>query len=196
MAKMNITGLQPNTQYFYGVESGGVLDNSSTDIGKFKTPASGAFSFSFAHGSCTGNGNHAVFTAIQNKNPLFFLETGDFHYQDPNSSNISTHRSPYENNILGQAAAGNLLKSTAMAYMWDDHDYCGNNNSGSGQAGTANARQAYQEYVPHYPLVAGSGNVPIYQAFTIGRVRFILADLRSLRATGTMFGTTQKAWFK
>ena len=196
MAKMNVTGLQPNTQYFYGVESGGVLDNSSTDIGKFKTPASGAFSFSFAHGSCTGNGNHAVFTAIQNKNPLFFLETGDFHYQDPNSTNISTHRAPYENNVLGQAAAGNLLKNTAVAYMWDDHDYCGNNNSGSGQAGTANARQAYQEYVPHYPLVAGSGNVPIYQAFTIGRVRFILADLRSLRASGTMFGTTQKAWFK
>jgi hypothetical protein len=80
--------------------------------------------------------------------------------------------------------------------MWDDHDYCGNNNSGSGQIGTANARQAYQEYVPHYPLVAGSGNVPIYQAFTIGRIRFILADLRSMRSGSSMFGQVQKDWFK
>jgi phosphodiesterase/alkaline phosphatase D-like protein len=196
MAKMNISGLQPNTQYYYAVESNGVLDNSSDDIGRFKTPGSGAYSFSFAHGSCSGNGNHGVFTAIQNKNPLFFLETGDIHYADPNSSNIATHRAPYENNVLSRTAISTLFKNTAMAYMWDDHDYCGNNNSGSNQTGTANARQAYQEYVPHYPLVAGSGNVPIYQAFTIGRIRFILADLRSLRASGTMFGTTQKNWFK
>lgn len=195
MTKMNVSGLQPNTVYYYAVESEGVVDNSAEDIGQFKTPASGAFSFTFVHGSCAGSANHQVFTAIQNKNPLFFLETGDFHYADPNSSNISVHRTPYEN-ILSTGPTSSLLKSTAMAYMWDDHDYCGNNNSGSGRTGTANARQAYQEYIPHYPLVAGSGNVPIYQSFVIGRVRFILADLRSLRASGTMFGTTQKNWFK
>src|SRR5690606_17415587 len=62
----------------------------------------------------------------------------------------------------------------------------------------------YQEYVPHYPLAAGSGNVPIYQAFTIGRVRFILCDLRSEKTprsepddpAKTMMGSAQKAWFK
>ena len=195
MTKFNVTGLQPNTQYYYGVESGGVVDISAEDIGQFKTPAAGAFSFTFAHGSCSSSASHQVYAAIQNKNPLLFIETGDFHYADPNSSNISTHRNPYET-ILSAATASSLLKTTAMAYMWDDHDYCGNNNSGSGLTGTANARQAYQEYIPHYPLVAGSGNVPIYQSFVIGRVRFILADLRSLRASGTMFGTTQKNWFK
>lgn len=196
MAKMNVAGLAQNTQYFYAVESNGVLDASSEDVGKIKTPNSGAFSFTFAHGSCSVTGNHGVFTAIQNKNPLFFLETGDFHYQDPNSSNISTHRTPYENIILSQGPTANLLKSTALAYTWDDHDYCGNNNSGSANVGTVNARQAYQEYIPHYPLVAGSGNVPIYQAFTIGRVRFILADLRSVRTSTSMMGTAQKEWFK
>lgn len=196
MAKMNISGLAPNTQYFYAVESNGVLDASSEDVGKIKTPNSGAFSFTFAHGSCSVTGNHGVYTAIKNKNPLFFLETGDFHYQDPNSSNISAHRTPYENIILSQGPTASLLKSTALAYTWDDHDYCGNNNSGSGNIGTVNARQAYQEYIPHYPLVAGSGNVPIYQAFTIGRVRFILSDLRSMRTSSSMMGTVQKDWFK
>lgn len=40
------------------------------------------------------------------------------------------------------------------------------------------ARLAYQQFFPHYPLAAGSGNVPIQQAFTVGRVRFIITDLR------------------
>lgn len=196
MAKMNFTGLQPNTTYYYAIESNGVVDNSATDIGIFKTPAAGPFSFSFSVGSCSSTGNHQVYTAMQNQNPLFFLQTGDFHYLDPNSSSISTHRTPYESRILSLAPSANFLRNTAVAYMWDDHDYCGNNNVGSNLTGTANARQAYQEYVPHYPLVAGSGNVPIYQAFTIGRVRFILADLRSVRSSTSMFGTTQKNWFK
>lgn len=196
MAKMNVTGLQPNTTYYYAIESNGIVDNSITDIGIFKTPAAGPFSFSFTVGSCSSTGNHQVYTAMQNKNPLFFLQTGDFHYLDPNSTNISTHRTPYESRILSQGPSGTFLRNTALAHMWDDHDYCGNNNVGSNLPGTANARQAYQEYVPHYPLVAGSGNVPIYQAFTIGRVRFILADLRSARTSSSMFGTTQKNWFK
>jgi alkaline phosphatase D len=196
MAKMNFTGLQPNTTYYYAIESNGVVDNSSTDIGIFKTPAAGPFSFSFTLGSCSSTGGHSVYTAMGNKTPLFFLQTGDFHYLDPNSSNISTHRTPYESRILSQSQSGTFLRNTAVAHMWDDHDYCGNNNVGSNLPGTANARQAYQEYVPHYPLVAGSGNVPIYQAFTIGRVRFILADLRSVRTSSSMFGATQKAWFK
>jgi alkaline phosphatase D len=195
MAKMNITGLQPATTYYYAVQSNGVVDNSSDDIGRFTTPAAGAFSYTFTVGSCAVNSNHQVYTAIQNKNPLFHLTTGDFHYANPNSTNINTHRVPYENNMLSQTPTRNLFKNTALAYMWDDHDYCGDNSSGAA-TGQANARQAYQEYVPHYPLVAGSGNVPIYQAFTIGRVRFILADLRSVRSSGTMMGTTQKAWFK
>ena len=196
MAKMNFTALQPNTTYYYAIESNGVVDNSSTDIGIFKTPANGPFSFTFTHGSCSSTGNHQVYTAMLNRNPLFFLQTGDFHYLDPNSSSISTHRTPYESRILSLAPSANFLRNTALAHMWDDHDYCGNNNVGSNLTGTANARQAYQEYVPHYPLVAGSGNVPIYQAFTIGRVRFILADLRSARTSTSMFGATQKAWFK
>lgn len=36
----------------------------------------------------------------------------------------------------------------------------------------------YQKYFPHYPLPAGQGNVPIYQAFTVGRIRIIMTDLR------------------
>jgi PhoD-like phosphatase/Fibronectin type III domain/Secretion system C-terminal sorting domain len=196
MAKMSVTGLAPGTTYFYAVESNGVVDNSSDDIGKFTTPAASAFSFKFTVGSCAVNSNHQVYTLMNNKAPLFHMSTGDFHYANPNSgTNINVHRTPYESNMLSQTPSRNFFKNTALAYVWDDHDYCGD-NSGGASAGRANARQAYREYVPHYTLAAGSGNAAIYQSFTIGRVHFILSDLRSERASGTMMGSAQKTWFK
>ena len=41
------------------------------------------------------------------------------------------------------------------------------------------ARHAYQSYVPHYPLSFGQGDTLISQSFNIGRIKFILTDLRS-----------------
>ncbi len=37
----------------------------------------------------------------------------------------------------------------------------------------------YNDYVPHYPLATTSSNGPIFQSWTVGRVRFIMTDLRS-----------------
>jgi alkaline phosphatase D len=196
MAKMSITGLRPNTTYYYAVQSGGLTDNSSEDVGRFRTPAAGAFSFRFTVGSCAVSSNHQVYTLMRYKAPLFHLTTGDFHYANPNSStNVNVHRLPYEQNMLSQPPSRAFFLRTPLAYVWDDHDYSGN-NSNAASAGKTNARRAYQEYVPHYPLAAGSGNVPIYQAFTLGRVRFILSDLRSERTSTAIMSTTQKNWFK
>jgi len=89
-----------------------------------------------------------------------------------------------------------------MAYGWDDHDY-GPNNSFRQAPGQGAAQQVYREYVPHYDLAQDATTQPIYQAFTVGRVRFILTDLRSARTSNsvpdsvkTMMGAEQKAWFK
>lgn len=196
MAKMTVTGLTPGTTYFYAIQSNNITDNSSDDIGKFITPSAGAFSYKFTVGSCAVNSNHPAYTRMLNKTPLFHISTGDIHYANPNSaSDINIHRTPYEQNMLSQTPSRSFFDVTPIAHIWDDHDYCGN-NSGSASVGRTNARLSYQEYVPHYNLAAGSGNVPVYQSFTIGRVHFILSDLRSERTTGTLMGTTQKNWFK
>src|SRR5207302_5098984 len=79
----------------------------------------------------------------------------------------------------------------------------GNNSDRKSKAHEA-SRLAYQEYVPHYPLAFGDDDIPISQTFVVGRVKFILTDLRSERdeakkkddARKSMLGAKQKEWFK
>ncbi|MGZ8544614.1 MAG: alkaline phosphatase D family protein, partial [Flavisolibacter sp.] len=198
MVTLEVNGLTPATKYYYAIESNGVVDVSADDVGSFTTSANGVYSFRFTAGGCGISSNHPVYTRMAEKNPDFFVSLGDFHYANPNSgSDINVHRAPYESNMLSQTASSDFFRNVPLAYVWDDHDFSGN-DSDSTSVGRINARLAYQEYVPHYPLARGSGNVPIYQSFTIGRVHFILSDLRSTRhqANGVIWDTLQRQWFK
>lgn len=197
-----ITGLAADTVYCYMIEIDGVLDAAVQ--GRFRTfPAQGPASFRFAFASCASTGSsHAVFATIESLDPLFFMHTGDFHYQNIAVNDPAVFRAAYET-VLASPRQSSLYRHVPIAYIWDDHDY-GPNNSDSTAPGRLAARLTYQEYVPHYPLEAGVGDVPIYQTFTVGRVKFIVTDSRSARspasatdnAAKTMLGTTQKAWFK
>lgn len=83
--------------------------------------------------------------------------------------------------------------------MWDDHDYAANDSGGDATSRAA-AMAAYREYVPSHPLEGADSAV--YQAFTIGRVRFVMTDARAARdldvVPGTdepsMLGTEQREW--
>ena len=201
MVSLPITNLQSDTQYYYAIEADGILDNT---IGLLRTPNTGPYSFRFVISACANTGsNHPVFAAIRQHNPLFYINMGDLHYQDINANNPTAYRNAFDS-VLTAPNQALLYQQTPIAYMWDDHDY-GPNDSDATAPGRQAARLTYQEYVPHYPLVAGSGDVPIYQAFTIGRVRFILTDTRSERDPAsipfndpqkTLLGSVQKAWFK
>ena len=195
MAALSISGLTPNTLYYYAIESDGVVDNSADDIGSFRTFNTGAFSYTFVVGACANSSDHTVYTVMKNLNPLFYLNTGDLHYANPNSTDVNVHRAAYETEVLSKATAASLLKTTPIAYIWDDHDFSGDNSTGS-STGKSSARQAYREYVPHYPLAAGSGDAAIYQSFTVGRIKFILSDLRSERINGKIMSSTQMQWLK
>ena len=132
--------------------------------------------------------------------PLLFIHTGDLHYSDTNSTVADEYRYNYDN-VLGHYAQGPFFRSMATAYVWDDHDYAGN-DADTNAVGRDTARAIFKERVPHYPLGAAGGTVA--QAFTVGRVRFIMTDLRSAAMTTTLkesatkskMGASQKAWFK
>ena len=193
--------LKPDTQYHYVLEVNGRVDWASR--GQFRTFPVGPASFQIAFGSCakTASANES-FDRIREHHPLFFMNMGDFHYLNISSNSIDRFRRAYDL-VLSSLPQSSLYREVPFAYIWDDHDYGGNNSNRKSSSHTA-VRQAYAEYVPHYPLASGGGDQAIYQSFTVGRVKFILTDLRSERddakkkddASKSMMGVEQKAWFK
>jgi phosphodiesterase/alkaline phosphatase D-like protein len=201
VVSIEIGELDPDTPYYYALEADGVL--YSIMLGRSHTFPQGAASFTLAMaGDASTGSNHPVFQTILAHDPLFFLHLGDLHYDNIDQNIMDLYRQAYDA-VLASPGQAALYRSIPLAYTWDDHDY-GPNNSDSTSPGRTAARLTYQEYVPHYPLAAGSGDVPIYQAFEVGRVRFILTDTRSERtpdsapddASKTMLGAAQKAWLK
>jgi phosphodiesterase/alkaline phosphatase D-like protein len=194
-----MTGLTADTEYHYAVEIDGVLDEVRT--GTFTTFPVGPSSFTVAVGACARLGsNGAVFDAIRDIDPLLYLVVGDLHYGDTRINEIERYREVLDL-TLTRSAQSALYRSTPVAYVWDDHDYGPNDADGNSPSRQA-AMAAYREYVPSYEL--GGAESAVYQAFTIGRVRFVMTDARSSRnldfneerGTTSMLGAEQKAWFK
>lgn len=199
---LGVDGLQPGTDYHYGIEVGGVVRPEAISRGRFRTFPSGAASLRIAFSSCgdLNDTDQRAFDAIVEEQPALFIHMGDLHYSDTNSTQVEDYRRNYDL-VLNHRNQGALYRSVAVAYMWDDHDFTGNNTDGTA-TGTAAARTAYRERVPHYPITIPGGTIG--QAFTIGRIRVIMTDLRSAAAPATTaesptksrMGAAQKAWFK
>jgi len=197
-----LEGLQPNTQYYYGLEIDGRLDRRKR--GEFHTfPPEVPASFQIAFASCGRTGStRDVFDRIREHRPLFYMNMGDFHYQDIKTNSRALFRAAYDA-VLASPQQADLYRHVPLVYMWDDHDFGGNNANRKATTHEA-ARMTYDEYVPHYPFANPYDEAPISQSFTVGRVKFILTDLRSDRddpkqkddAQKTILGPKQKEWLK
>ncbi|GEM_PF-1226886 len=203
--RLELANLAANTTYHYAVELNGVLQTSGDLKGTLKThPTAGARSFKVSFSACGdyNNTSQFVYQAIRQEAPLFFIHMGDMNYQDVNSTNPDNYRAAYTNQLT-TGGLRNLVRHVPLAYVWDDHDFSGNDSNKNSTGRTA-SRQVYRERVPHYPLPAGGPDAAIYQSFTVGRVKFILTDLRSERdsnsltdnSSKSMMGASQKQWFK
>jgi phosphodiesterase/alkaline phosphatase D-like protein len=201
VAKMTCSGLAANTTYHCAVEVAGVLNRSL--IGTFKTPAAGAHTFKIAFSSCADdNSNHVVHDRIRTEAPLFFMHLGDIHYRDIAANNPVLFRSAFDQ-VQRQARPAQLMRQIPTLYMYDDHDF-GPNDSWSGSASRDAAVRVYRQRVPAPPLVETGDTAATYYSFEIGRVLFIVTDLRSMAsqksdsdtASKTKMGAAQKAWFK
>ncbi|HSF14358.1 MAG TPA: alkaline phosphatase D family protein [Vicinamibacteria bacterium] len=198
VATFYVDGLTPDSQFDYSVRVGG----SAFLSGRFHTFSEGPMSFSFVLASCARTGsNHPIFEAIESLDPLFMLHMGDFHYENIRENDPAVYRAAFEK-VLASERQSSLYRSAPIAYVWDDHDY-GPNDSDRTHPGRPAALATYDEYVPHYPLER-DGELPrdIHQAFTVGRVRFLMTDGRSNRVPDsdpdgpdkTMLGAAQRDW--
>lgn len=201
VASLDITGLEPNTTYYYAIGGFSPFDFDFSSIGTIKTWPEGQVDFSFAMSSAAATGSASqVFKTIQDAGPLFFLHMGDMH-QAAISANLGASFQAAFESVLASSVQASLYRSTPLVYTWDERDY-GPLLGDSAAPGKQAAQVVYRQYVPSYQLVSLTGM--IYQAFTVGRVYFIVTDLRSARdpvgdpdtVTKTMMGLEQKAWFK
>lgn len=199
VVRHELDGLTADTEYFYRLEIEGILQ--PRNYGRFRTKPSGSASFSCAFASCARTFSaHPVFDAIRELDPLFFIHMGDFHYLDIADNDEAVFEAAHDG-VMSSPTQGPFYRNLPVHYMWDDHDY-GPNNSGSSSPSKTASQATYRRRVPHPPLALPSG--AIYHSFVVGRVRFIMTDLRSDRSddgatdnsSKTMLGSTQKQWFK
>ncbi len=222
VAKAALTGLNASTKYYYGVWVDGELDDTLNDAdngtdtytGTFRTfPNDGlasAFMFTF---SCSGKPDsecHSIWDTLKSHDALFFIHTGDLYYSDQGGLGYGSEddfRDNYDRKLnclpgYDGAREASYFRKIPLAYMWDDHDFGADDSVGTSGPGAISknyVHPVYRQYVPHYPL-AGSGTTGIYQKFMVGRVLFIMTDLRTDAQTpgfnNTRMGTEQKQWFK
>jgi hypothetical protein len=198
--RFDLSGLAEATTYHYAIEADGAID--ATKAGTFRTFTTDPVDFVVAFGSCARVGsNGAVFDTIRRHEPDLFINTGDLFYGDVLENSLDAF-SAYYDVTLSRPGQSALYRSTPIAYTWDDHDY-GPNDAASDSPSRQAALVSYREFVPHYQFALDGSDAPIAQAFSIGRVRFILTDTRSARDSKTepdgrdktMLGDEQLAWF-
>ncbi len=193
-----LSGLKPDTEYrFRFLDANGTpVDAETRSFRTFPAPGRPA-SFRFAVGSCAKDINSPVFTAALRQEARFFLHTGDFHYADIKKNNIDTFRRAYDSHLVAPHLRS-MLATVPLLYQWDDHDFGPNDSNKNSPSREASLRN-YRQLVPHYPLAdAADPDAPVDQAFSVGRVRFILSDLRSQRdpEARRMMNAAQDAWLR
>lgn len=211
LSKHTVTGLTADTQYYCAVEIDGTIDTNK--IGKFKThPAAGASSFKVAFASCSIGQNQDAFSAMLglSEQPLFFVHMGDFHYGNPASVSGYTEATwhGFFDTSFSNSTREQFHREIPTIYTWSDHDFANNDATGrtasnAVQAWRTPAIAAFRRRAPVTPHSATTGD-PVYYSFVVGRVRFVVSDLRSDKTANsatdnsskTMMGATQKAWFK
>ncbi len=191
LARFELDGLEPASTYAYSVDQD--IDDFDLDAdAAFTTFDDGPQDLVIVAGACARTGsNGAVFDAMVAERPDLYLALGDLHYGNLESTDPADHIQLLGHS-LGQDGQAALFSSVPTAYVWDDHDYGPNDADGSAP-GRAAVSTAYRQAVPHYG-VDPDIDASIGQAFTIGRVRFVLSDTRSQRSEATMLGQEQLAW--
>ena len=174
--KVDVSGLQPNSWYYYRFETGGIRSIT----GRTKTASVGSSNnLRFAVLACSNyqSGYFNAYRDIVTKNEVdAVIHLGDYYYEygtgdfDPNTDSSRLHEPPYEILNLSDYRIRNSfyrldrdLRAIHQMYpficVWDDHETANNSwmegaeNHTPGQEGNwtqrkNDARQAYFEWIP------------------------------------------------
>jgi alkaline phosphatase D len=210
--QVNVTGLKPDTTYYYRVQA---LPGSYQVTGSFKTaPTSHDIKpLTIVWGGDTGGQGKIPpfrsFAAMAELKPDFFLFSGDTIYADnatpavptPPSKSIEDFWAKYKENRTDPNLR-KLLQSTSVYAIWDDHEVT-NDFSGPFEPLTSTGFRAFTDYWPMLTERSTSGK--LYHKFSWGNTLdlFILNN-RGYRDPNTqpdshektMLGKEQLEWLK
>jgi alkaline phosphatase D len=198
--KIDVAGLQPNTQYWYQFQK----DEDVSPVGTFKTapsattPANVKLGYTGDSDVTKINGvpqvnDFKVLQALQAENPDFWIYLGDTIYADSShrpggpATTLADYRAAYHEGRTYPNLT-NLLSSTSTYPTWDDHEVVNDYAAATvDPARYAAGRQAFLENMPiretGLPHDASCAGDPIYRKYSWGKdVDIFMLDERSCRS--------------
>lgn len=204
--KLDVTGLRPNTRYFYRAVATAGNQRAASLVGSFRTapPPSEPVDVTFAWGADTSERFQPfrIFDAITSREPHFFLFLGDTVYADIDGGarTLDEYRAAYRRNREDEPLL-RFGRAASIYAIWDDHEVA--NNFDRTHERIPIGRRAFLEY---WPVRADPADPHrLYRSFRWGRlVEVFILDTRQYRsppfdrdtAQKTMLGSAQKAWLK
>ena len=188
--KIQTGNLKPDTKYYYRAVLDGIVTDREHSFMTFPSEKNQNFSFGF--GSCQQGYNATspdVFPVVAEDSLRFFLQIGDWTYPDFGelgkgyNESLDKLQVSYQSRYdYGYAFNSEVLSRMPVAYLYDDHDFAGNDADGTNPFKT-NSIKAYSMFFPHYEL--NNPDNGIWQKFRFGDVEFFLLDLRTQRSANS-----------
>ena len=191
-----VDGLSPGEVYWYGVGINGSAPTAP--IGKFRVPD---YSHRIAVSSCSNGSAQTSYQAMFAEAPDFFLHLGDLHYADISVNDVQRFNNAFRDALRTSTDREAFHGGVPTSYIWDDHDYGANDSEADSPSRNA-AVEFFRTRIPTNGFADSAPLAPVYRSFTVGRVVYIVTDLRSAADDPsdpnprTLLGAAQKAWMK
>ena len=212
-ARVELAGLKAGAEYFYRVTFVDGSARSEPFAGRFRTAGGGKSVRVLWSGDTCGQGygintdwgGMRIYEAMRQREPDFFIHSGDTIYADnPIPREIVLKDGSIWRNVVTEAKsrvartlddfrgahAYNFLDTNLrrfhaevpQVWQWDDHEFR-NNWSPGNMEGSAPARQAFREFAP---MRMRAGVDRIYRKISYGQLLDVFViDMRSYRAANT-----------
>ena len=195
-------GLLPGETFRYRIDVDGKPAAFEEDQ-RLEIPSDGPSEARLVFGSCANKKvvkADGIWRAIRERKPHQLVFLGDTPYID--STDLEKQRSAHRD-FWKYPGLDQLVRSTAVASTWDDHDY-GVNDAVGEIRNRHNSRQAFLEYHPLGSMGDGEDG-GVYTRFRRGPVEVFLLDTRWYGKTElspldpekpTLLGKAQWQWLK
>ncbi|RYD65090.1 MAG: hypothetical protein EOP58_08280 [Sphingomonadales bacterium] len=202
VTRIEVTGLKPDTTYYYRIKTDGIYDRNQPLPFKTRTAPAGKRPIRIAFGSCARvqmDPHQPVWDAVAAIEPDLFLWLGDNIYADSDAEVAFT------DNYARQRAVSSLqplLRSVPQLATWDDHDFGYNDSDGRNPVKPMTLNLFKRWWANP---AAGTADTPgTFFRHSFGPVDIFVLDGRYHRdapsvpngPNKTMLGAGQKAWLK